>query len=85
MVERIAAAAAPRPFIPGREHAADERDQGDAMRAIVADGIEIPPDIAAWDYRFVKTPSAIICDAARRPERAAIGTPAPGWVAPPAR
>ena len=85
VAERIAGAEAARPGVIGREHAADEGDQRDAVLAVVADGIDIPPDIALVRDGRVETWSAITADAANRPDRAAIGTPAPGCVPPPAR
>ena len=85
MPHRIAAAAPPRPGVVGREHAAEERDQRDAVRAVVAERVDIPPDIAAVrrGYREVRSCSRLA--AASRPDSTAIGTPGPGCTLPPAR
>ena len=85
VVAWIGRAAAPRPGVVGREHAADEGDQGEALRLVVAQRIDVPPGIAARRDRAVEAESASTLAAASRPEIAAIGTPAPGWVLPPAR
>ena len=85
MIHRAGAAAPTRPPIIGREDAADEGDHRHAVALIVADGVEIPPDIAARGDELIERKSAKILAAASRPDRAAIGTPAPGCVLPPAR
>ncbi len=68
------------PGIVRRKHAADEGDDGEGVGAVVADGVDIPPGVAAGAYCAVKTQFAAI-----RPEMAAIGRPGPGWTEPPAR
>jgi hypothetical protein len=78
-------AAAPAERVVGREDAAQEGDQRDAVLAVLAQRVDVPPDIAVQRDRAVEARSAISADAAIRPERAAIGTPGPGWVLPPAR
>ena len=81
----VAGAAAAGQCIVGREDAADEGDQRKPAAAVLAQGIDIPPDIAVRCYRLVEARSASTQAAAIRPERAAIGTPGPGCVLPPAR
>ncbi len=73
------------PGVVGRKDAADERDDGDAVIAVIAQRIDVPPEIALWAQRLVETWSAVRLAAASRPERAAIGTPGPGCALPPAR
>ena len=85
MAERVGGAAAPRPAIPGREYAAQKGDQGKAVAAILAERVDVPPEIAVGADEGVEARSSIRADAARRPDKAAIGTPGPGWVLPPAR
>jgi hypothetical protein len=48
-------------------------------------GVDVPPEIAAVGYRRIERWSSARLAAANRPEMAAIGTPAPGCVLPPAR
>ncbi len=76
-------AAAPR--IVGREDRADEDDDDEAVAAVIAQRVDIPPGIAVLRDVEREVRSAITADAASRPEVAAIGTPAPGWTLPPAR
>ncbi len=85
MVERIGRAAAARKGVIGREHAADEGDDGDAIFAVVAQRVDIPPSIAVFGDWTIEPKSAIRLAAAERPDSAAIGTPGPGCVLPPAR
>ena len=79
------------PGVPGGEDAADEGDDGEAVGSVVAQRVDVPPGVAALRNRRVKTGSglgarsSITSAAARRPESVAMGTPAPGWVLPPAR
>jgi hypothetical protein len=95
MVMRVALAGL---HIIGGEDRADEGDEGKAVAAAVGDGIDIPPGIATgFDGDIEARPperkirerrrsrSCISASAASRPEIAAIGTPAPGCVPPPAR
>ncbi len=85
VAKRVGGAVSSGEAVIGREDAAEEGDQGDAVGAIVAERVDIPPDIAVRRDRAVEARSSIRADAASRPERAAIGTPGPGWVLPPAR
>lgn len=74
-----------RPVVVGREDASHEGNQGDAVLTAVAQAVDIPPEITTrWD-RLVESRCAIRVAAASRPERAAMGTPAPGWALPPAK
>ena len=82
---RLASAPASRARVIGREHAAHEADDGEAMAAIVAQAVEIPPTVAALRDRSIEARNASRLSAARRPESIAIGTPGPGCTLPPAR
>lgn len=82
VVHRIAPTAG---LVIGREDAAQERDDGQTMASVVADCIDIPPCVAAGWNRRVEARSVISVRAASCPDKAAIGTPAPGWVLPPAQ
>jgi hypothetical protein len=81
MILRRASAA---PCVIGRKDAADEGDDGQAMLPVVAEGVDVPPDIAAGGDRRIEARSyfidrsEIIASAAWRPDSAAIGTPGPG-------
>ena len=55
------------------------------MAAVVADGVDVPPEISARRDRLVEPRCAISAAAANWPESAAIGTPGPGCTPPPAR
>lgn len=71
--------------IIGREYAANKSNDGQTMQAIIACRIDVPPAIAVvYDWR-VEVRSSSRASAARSPASAAIGTPGPGWVLPPAR
>ena len=85
MIERIGRAVAPRQGVVRREHAADEGNDGDAVLAVVTQRIDIPPGIAVLGDWLIEPRSSIRQAAAERPDSAAIGTPGPGWVLPPAR
>ena len=85
MAERIGRAVSSGPAVVGREDAAQKSDQGDPVLPVVAERVDIPPNIAVRRDRAVESRSAISADAARRPDSAAIGIPGPGWVLPPAR
>jgi len=85
MIERVAAAEAAGKRIIGREDATNEGDQRDALLAVVAQRVDIPPRIAVFRDGAVEARSAIRLAAAIRPDSAAIGTPGPGWALPPAR
>ncbi|MEY3016438.1 MAG: hypothetical protein RJB19_750 [Pseudomonadota bacterium] len=67
------------------EDAADKDDHGDAVSTAIAHPIDIPPEITTRRDLLVKSRSAIRLAAAKRPDSAAIGTPAPGCTVPPAR
>ena len=85
MGERIGAAAAARARVKWGEDATEKRDQREAVTSVVADGVEIPPDIPTGCNRDVEARSASRLVAACPPESAAIGSPAPGCTLPPAR
>ena len=68
-----------------REDAADEGDDRQAVPAVVAEGVDVPPEIATRRDRLVESRCAISVSAASRPDIAAIGTPGPGCTLPPAR
>lgn len=61
-----------------REHATQERNEGDGVAPIIAQSIDVPPRVATRSDRRVEDRSCSRLAAARRPERAAIGTPGPG-------
>jgi len=82
VVERVAP---PGPGIVGREHATDEGDDRDAVLAVIAQCVEIPPGVAARRDRSVEAESCKMHAAAIRPDIATIGTPGPGCTLPPAR
>jgi hypothetical protein len=82
VVERIAAPALQ--VIRG-EDASDETNDREAELSVIRDRIDIPPGIAARRNRAVESRSFSKVAAASRPDKAAIGTPAPGWVLPPAQ
>ena len=82
VVERVATAG---PGVVGREHAAQHGDDGKAMATVVAQRVDVPPEVAARRDRPVEPRSASSAAAAIRPERAVIGTPGPGCTLPPAR
>jgi uncharacterized ferredoxin-like protein len=64
--------------IVGREDTANKTNNSQAMLAIVARGINVPPAIAIARYLGIKARSLNTASAARIPARAAIGTPGPG-------
>jgi hypothetical protein len=82
VVLRIAASAE---FVIWRKNAANERDDRQAVLAVGAGRIDIPPGIAARPDRDVEAWSRSRQATAKRADNAAIGTPAPGWVLPPAQ
>lgn len=82
---RISLSAASSPGVVGGEDATDQRDDGDAVLSVVAQCIDIPPLIGIVGQRLIETRSAVTLAAASRPDSAAIGTPGPGCVLPPAR
>jgi hypothetical protein len=47
VVHRIGRFAAPGPGVVGGEHAPDEGNQGQAVLAIVTQGVDVPPEVAA--------------------------------------
>jgi hypothetical protein len=55
------------------------------MLTIVTQRINIPPEVIAGIYRLVELRRTINAATACRPDKAAIGTPGPGWTLPPAR
>ena len=82
MIKRLGPVAA---GIIRREHRSREGNDGQAVSAIIAEGVDIPPGIAALRKIEIEARSAISARAAARPESAAIGTPAPGCALPPAQ
>jgi hypothetical protein len=82
---RIALSQPPRRSVVRRENAADEGNDRQRMLAVVTYRIDVPPDIAAGCNRRVEPKSIKTRAAASRPDSAAIGTPGPGCVLPPAR
>lgn len=78
MIERVTTAEAAGKRVVGREDAADESDQRDALLAVVAQRVNVPPRIAVVRNGAVEARSAIRLAAAIRPDSAAIGTPGPG-------
>ncbi len=85
MIQRVGAAEPARECVVGGEHAAHEGNQRDAVLAVVAQCIDIPPSIAVLGDDAVKVRSPIRLAAAIHPESAAIGRPGPGCALPPAR
>ena len=82
VIERIVTAAA---LVVGRKDAADKTDYRQPILLVIAERIDIPPAVALrWNHR-VEARSDNTALLARCPDKAAIGTPAPGWVAPPAQ
>ena len=84
-VSGVARAALARRRIVRREDAADEADDGEAVAAVVAQSVDVPPAIAVLRNLCVEAWSLSSASAARSPESVAIGTPGPGWTLPPAR
>lgn len=74
----VGVAFASRPFVVGRENAADEGDNCQPVGAVIAERVDVPPCVAiAYDgYREVRSCRTHV--AAAHPESAAIGTPGPG-------
>jgi len=69
----------------GREHTAHKSNDRQAVLAIIADRINIPPAITIVRNGYIKARSASRASAARIPASVAMGTPGPGCVLPPAR
>lgn len=82
VVERVTPSG---PGVIRRKDAADEGDDGQAILAIRAQGVDIPPSIATGRNGRAEVRSFKIWAAANRPDNAAMGTPAPGCAPPPAR
>jgi hypothetical protein len=78
MLLRVCVALASRPFVVGRENAADECDDCQPLLAVIAERVDVPPCVAiAYDgYREIRSCRTHV--AAAHPESAAIGTPGPG-------
>ena len=85
MVFGIRRALAAGPGVVRREDAADKGNDAQAVLAVVAECVDIPPEITTRRHRLVESRCAIKVAAARRPDMAAIGTPGPGCTLPPAR
>lgn len=73
------------PSVIRRKDTADKSNDAQRILAVVAQGVYVPPKVAASRYGLVEPRYAITVSAANRPERAAMGTPGPGWTLPPAR
>jgi len=73
------------PGVVGGKDAANEGDDAQGVLAVIADRVDIPPEIRPSLDRLVESRSAITVAAANRPEIAAIGTPGPGCTLPPVR
>ncbi len=82
MVERNVAAGF---LIVGRKDAANETDDRQPEAFVIAERVDIPPAVALRWYHGVEIRSDSTASLANLPDKAAIGTPAPGWVAPPAQ
>src|SRR6476646_10195440 len=76
MVQRIAP---PALLVIRREDRAQKRDDRQPEGTAVGEGIDIPPGVATGRNVRIEAKSFITVAAARRPDKAAIGTPAPGW------
>ena len=85
MRQGIGRTAPPRQSVVGRKYAADEGDQGQSMLPVIAECVDVPPGVAVRRDGRVKARSVHSAAAASRPDKAAIGTPGPGCVLPPAR
>jgi hypothetical protein len=85
VIQRVAVATSSHVGVVGRKYAADESDDGYSIAAICAQSVDIPPDISARRNWPIEAKSVSIASAASQPEIAAIGTPGPGCVLPPAR
>lgn len=82
MVQRIVPSST---LVEWREDRTNEGDDRQGVLAVLADGIDIPPTVSAGWYLRVEAWSSVRLRAACKPDKAAIGTPAPGCVAPPAQ
>jgi hypothetical protein len=85
MIERVGRPAPACKRVVGREHASDKCNERDAVLAIVAQSIDIPPRIAVFRNDAVEARSSIRLAAAICPDSDAIGTPGPGCALPPAK
>jgi hypothetical protein len=68
-----------------RKNTTDKTNNRQAVLAVVTESINIPPTITLWAYWRIKARSCNTASAARMPASAAIGSPGPGCVLPPAR
>ena len=84
VIERITAASFSSESIVWRKYATDEGDYGHTVPSVCTQRINIPPSISVGRNRCIEVKSCSNASAASRPESAAIGTPGPGWVLPPA-
>ena len=84
-VQRIALAASPGTKVIRRKNTSQQGDTGQAVTAIVAQGVDVPPSIAIGRDRRIEPRSAMRLCAASRPDWVDIAIPGPGCVLPPAR
>jgi len=85
MIFRIALRVLAGSLIIGRKHTADKADNRQSVLAVITERVNIPPAITVLVYGRIKARSCNSASAARIPANAAIGTPGPGCVLPPAR
>ena len=81
----IGRAVAAAELVIGGKDAPDKGDDRQAEAAVVAAGVDVPPGIALRVDLDVEARSLSRISTANPPLRAAIGTPAPGCVLPPAQ
>ena len=73
------------PSIVGRKHTTHKGDDGQSILPVVAQRVDIPPEITTRRDRLVESRCAIRVAAASRPDMAAMGKPGPGCTLPPAK
>ena len=75
---RYTALKSPCQCIVRRKNTADKSNDGQTMLTVIAQRIDIPPEITTRRDLLVKPRSSISVAAAKRPDMTAIGTPGPG-------
>jgi hypothetical protein len=60
VIEWIGRSPAPRERIVGREHAVDEGDDGEAVLAVVAQRVDLPPDIAVRRHHQIESGATLV-------------------------